>query len=132
MLLDRRYLFVFPLLAVLLRADISLPRVLGDNRVLQREQPVPIWGRAVPGEEVAVRFAGQEKHARADAAGCWQVTLDALATSGRPVAVRFAWRETAQPNLINGAGLPAFPFRTDAPVWSGAKPAATTQTPVAP
>ena len=27
-----------------------------------------------------------------------------------PVAVRFAWRETAQPNLFNSAGLPAYPF----------------------
>jgi sialate O-acetylesterase len=50
----------------------------------------------------------------------------------RPVAVRFAWRETAQPNLINGAGLPGFPFRTNAPVWSGADPGAKAQTPVAP
>lgn len=31
-----------------------------------------------------------------------------------PKAVRFAWHETAQPNLCNGAGLPAEPFRTDA------------------
>lgn len=30
-----------------------------------------------------------------------------------PVAVRFAWSETANPNLINSAGLPALPFRTD-------------------
>ena len=33
----------------------------------------------------------------------------------RPAAVRFAWNETAQPNLFNQAGLPAVPFRTDAP-----------------
>ena len=26
------------------------------------------------------------------------------------VSVRFAWRETAQPNLFNDAGLPAYPF----------------------
>lgn len=32
-----------------------------------------------------------------------------------PRAVRFGWRETAQPNLVNGAGLPAAPFRTDKP-----------------
>lgn len=30
-----------------------------------------------------------------------------------PVAVRFAWHETASPNLVNRAGLPAVPFRTD-------------------
>jgi len=33
----------------------------------------------------------------------------------RAVAVRFAWSESAQPNLANGAGLPAEPFRTDSP-----------------
>ncbi len=33
-----------------------------------------------------------------------------------PVAVRFAWDETAQPNFYNTAGLPAEPFRTDEPV----------------
>jgi sialate O-acetylesterase len=31
----------------------------------------------------------------------------------KPVAVRFAWHETAEPNLINKEGLPASPFRTD-------------------
>ncbi len=31
----------------------------------------------------------------------------------RPVAVRFGWTDTAQPNLFNSHGLPASPFRTD-------------------
>jgi sialate O-acetylesterase len=30
-----------------------------------------------------------------------------------PVALRFAWDESAMPNLMNDAGLPALPFRTD-------------------
>lgn len=30
-----------------------------------------------------------------------------------PVAVRFAWDQEAQPNFVNGANLPASPFRTD-------------------
>ena len=34
-----------------------------------------------------------------------------------PMAVRFAWDETAQPNFFNAAGLPAAPFRTDDPMW---------------
>ena len=36
----------------------------------------------------------------------------------KPARVRFAWHETAMPNLFNGAGLPAVPFRTDALMWS--------------
>ncbi len=39
------------------------------------------------------------------------VWSDAVA---HPVAVRFAWSQTAEPNLMNGAGLPASAFRTDA------------------
>jgi len=35
----------------------------------------------------------------------------------KPVAVRFAWRDIAQPNLANKDGLPASPFRTDS--WKG-------------
>jgi sialate O-acetylesterase len=30
-----------------------------------------------------------------------------------PAALRFAWKEDAQPNLFNKAGLPAEPYRTD-------------------
>lgn len=33
-----------------------------------------------------------------------------------PKVVRFAWHQLAQPNLVNKAGLPAEPFRTDRPI----------------
>ena len=75
------------LLAIVLRADVSLPRILGDNMVLQRDGPVPVWGRAAPGEEVTVRFAGREEHATADAAGRWQIMFDALPASATPRAM---------------------------------------------
>ncbi|HEY0985296.1 sialate O-acetylesterase [Schlesneria sp.] len=38
------------------------------------------------------------------------VTADGVT---KPVAVRFGWHQLAEPNLANGAGLPASPFRTD-------------------
>ena len=34
----------------------------------------------------------------------------------KPAAVRFAWHQLTQPNLFNGAGLPAEPFSTQVPV----------------
>jgi hypothetical protein len=33
----------------------------------------------------------------------------------QPEYVRFAWNKMAQPNLVNSAGIPAMPFRTDCP-----------------
>jgi sialate O-acetylesterase len=59
-------------------------------------------------------LAGEDRkfsEARAEIAGrTVVVTSDAVP---QPVAVRFGWHETAEPNLGNGAGLPASPFRTD-------------------
>jgi len=31
-----------------------------------------------------------------------------------PVAVRYAWKDDPKANLVNSAGLPASPFRSDA------------------
>ena len=46
--------------------------VFGDQMVLQRGVSVPIWGRAEPGEQVTVSFAGQSAKATADARGLWR------------------------------------------------------------
>ena len=67
-----------------LRAEVSLPAVFGDRMVLQRNLAVPVWGHAASGEAVSVRFAGQTKHATADAGGQWRVLLDPLAASAAP------------------------------------------------
>lgn len=66
------------------QAAVKLPHVFGDHMVLQRDQPVPVWGWATPGEKVTVEFAGQSKAATADAEGRWRVSLDALAASAEP------------------------------------------------
>lgn len=39
----------------------------------------------------------------------------------QPVAVRFAFRDTPEPNLVNKSGLPASPFRTDSFVLESAE-----------
>ncbi len=72
-------------------ADIRLPRLVGDNMVLQRDAPVRIWGWADPGERVAVAFRDQRRDARADAHGNWSVTLAPLAAGG-PDSLRLAGR----------------------------------------
>ena len=80
----RGFFLAAALLACGLRADVSLPRIFGDNLVLQREAPVPVWGQAAPGEAVTVRFAGQERPTHADAGGRWQVVLEKLKASATP------------------------------------------------
>ncbi len=64
--------------AVAVRADVTLPPVISDHMVLQRDVAAPVWGLASPGEEVSVSIAGQTKKATADAKGQWKVSLDPL------------------------------------------------------
>jgi sialate O-acetylesterase len=64
--------------------SLSLPFVLSDGAVLQRDMPLPIWGHAAPAAAVTVTFAGQSKTATAGPDGAWSLKLDALSTSDVP------------------------------------------------
>jgi sialate O-acetylesterase len=64
-----------------IHAEITLPKVITNNMVLQRGKPVAIWGKASAGEKVSVSFANQTKTTVTDAAGNWRVKLDALKAS---------------------------------------------------
>lgn len=82
------------LLTTSLRADITLPRVFGSNMVLQRECPVPVWGKALPGEKVTVAFAGQEKSTTTGEGGLWQVALDPLPANKAPQSLVVSGQNT--------------------------------------
>jgi len=56
-------------------ADLDLARVFSDHAVLQRDQPLTVWGTATAGREVAVTLNGKIASGRADAQGKWRVTL---------------------------------------------------------
>ncbi|WP_461074071.1 sialate O-acetylesterase [Spirosoma horti] len=63
-------------------ADVRLPAVFGSHMVLQRRKPVPVWGWAEAGEKVTVTLNNQTKTTKADKAGKWRVTLDAMEAGG--------------------------------------------------
>lgn len=65
-----------------LLANISLPKIFGDNMVLQRDKPVRIWGWAATGEKVTVQFNQQKKNTKADKAGKWEILLAPEAAGG--------------------------------------------------
>lgn len=58
---------------------LRLAGVFGDHMVLQREQPVRVWGRVAAGRQVVVRFGTHEVQARGDDQGAWMATLPAMA-----------------------------------------------------
>lgn len=59
-----------------------LAPVFQDHAVLQRDQPIRVWGTVSPGERVLVRLGGDEATGKADAAGRWDATLPARAAGG--------------------------------------------------
>ncbi|MEJ0098383.1 MAG: sialate O-acetylesterase [Pseudomonadota bacterium] len=64
-------------------ADAALLNTLfQDYGVVQRDQPIPVWGQARPDEVLTIRFAGNTVTGRADARGAWQATLPALHAGG--------------------------------------------------
>lgn len=81
-------LFFFGQLGLPLPADVRVNALFSDGVVLQRGQPVPVWGSADPGESVSIVFAGQTKQTTADPQGRWSVHLDPLIASAEPRSLR--------------------------------------------
>lgn len=87
-------LFVGVLSIASARAEVSLPRILDSNMVLQRDMALPVWGWANPGEQVSVSIGGQKVSTKADATGRWQVKLPPLAVSAKPLEMTIAGKNT--------------------------------------
>lgn len=106
-----RILATLLLMTAALRADVTLPAVFSDGAVLQRDKPVPVWGKAAPGEAVKVSFRGQSVSTQADALGRWSVALAPGAAGGpfelevngltlKNVLVGEVWIASGQSNMV--------------------------------
>ena len=76
-----------------LQAAVALASPFTDHAVLQRGQPIPVWGTADAGEKVTVTFDGQTKMIAADADGKWLIKLDTH-TAGGPYDLTVASTNT--------------------------------------
>ncbi|HEY9257066.1 sialate O-acetylesterase [Chitinophaga sp.] len=56
-------------------ATVRLPNIFGDNMILQRDKPIPVWGWADKNEKVTIQFNQQTKTVKADKNGQWKVFL---------------------------------------------------------
>lgn len=67
-----------------LLGQITLPKILGHNMVLQQQKKVDVWGTASPNEKISVSFAGQSKNTVAGKSGNWSVKLNPMKASFEP------------------------------------------------
>ncbi len=65
-----------------LHAEVKLPHIFSDNMVIQRDNPIKIWGWADKNETVEVHFLNQVKKVKADKNGNWSLSLDAVSYGG--------------------------------------------------
>ena len=81
-------------------AQVTLPRILADHMVVQRDLPVHVWGMATPGEEVSVSFRGETRATTAGRLGRWSVYLKPGAAGG---PFQMTVQGTPAPDGVNAA-----------------------------
>jgi sialate O-acetylesterase len=75
-------------------AQLKVARMFGDHMVLQRNQPIPVWGATDKNTRVDVHFNGQHMNVRSDAQGNWKVFLNPMKEGGPYNMIIESGRET--------------------------------------
>lgn len=71
---------------------LALATLFRNHVILQRDQPIPVWGHAVPKTEITVAFGEQTKQCKAGEFGQWLVKLDPMPASsaGRDLQISYS------------------------------------------
>ena len=75
---------VLSLIASNASAEVKLPALFTDHMVVQRDQPLKIWGWADPSESVVVSIGNSKATALADATGKWHLELPPMPANKSP------------------------------------------------
>nr|WP_319398974.1 sialate O-acetylesterase [uncultured Carboxylicivirga sp.] len=69
------FLLLFTVVALHVEAAVKLPRLVSNGMILQRDEPLKIWGWADPSEKVKIEFLERTYKTKADKAGNWILEL---------------------------------------------------------
>ncbi len=64
------------------QSQVSIPKVFGDNMVLQRELKIPVWGISTPGVTIIAELGNKKATTKADQEGKWMVHLPKFKAGG--------------------------------------------------
>ena len=83
-------------------AQVRLPRIVRDSMVLQRDQPINIWGWASPGEKITIQFDRKKYLATTKQDGRWSAQLRPMKAGG-PYTMQIKGKNTIQiKNILMG------------------------------
>ncbi|MBK8281277.1 MAG: sialate O-acetylesterase [Saprospiraceae bacterium] len=74
--------FAFVFFASVAFADVSLPRLISDHMVLQREDTLHLWGHAAAKEKIQISIDQKTYKIKADQQGSWKLDLPPHAAGG--------------------------------------------------
>ncbi|WP_338357096.1 sialate O-acetylesterase [Yeosuana marina] len=90
----RKILTVLTLVvSIYANANVELPLLFNDGMVLQRNQPIPVWGWANANERIEVHFKEQVVKTKTDKQGKWSVRLKPE-TAGGPYELTVKGKNT--------------------------------------
>ena len=70
------------ILTSLAEAEVRLPQLFQSGMVLQRNKPIPVWGKADASEQITILFNKKQYVTCADANGNWRIDLPKMKAGG--------------------------------------------------
>lgn len=95
---------ILSLLPLTLFAQLEVADIFSPGMVLQRDEPVPVWGKGQPGSTVEVSFGTIYRQTKVNRKKEWIVWLPAMKTSAEAGALTIASGDTAVTftNILTG------------------------------
>ncbi|WP_198120230.1 sialate O-acetylesterase [Massilia rhizosphaerae] len=106
-------------------ADLGLARVFSDHAVLQRDEPIAVWGTADAGRKLTVTLGGRTATGSADAHGKWKIQLPPQPAGGPyTLTVKSGTDTVSRADILvgdvylcSGQSNMEFPVRTSTNAW---------------
>lgn len=83
--------------------NTSLASIFRDNMVLQRDMEIPVWGWALPGENIEIKFNGQHQKTRTNDLGKWEIRLNPMPSNSEPMTMTITGKQVIEiKNILIG------------------------------
>jgi len=112
-------IILFLLISLPCISQVSLPRLIRDSMVLQRDSRIMIWGWATPGEKVKVSFNHKIYKAVTEPKGEWNISIEPVKAGGpytmqidasnhlviKDILIGDVWLCSGQSNMVHQMSL---------------------------